>query len=88
MPAKPGPKSDKFWSEAIRMAVMREDEIDGKKVKRLRIVADKIVELAMTGDIAAMKEIGDRLDGKPAQAHTGADGGAINVIIAAKHDGI
>lgn len=73
MPAKPGPKSDKFWSEAIRMAVMREDEIDGKKVKRLRIVADKIVELAMNGDIAAMKEIGDRLDGKPAQAHTGAD---------------
>ena len=74
-----GPKSDKFWSEAIRMAVMREEEIDGKKVKRLRIVADKIVELAMAGDMSAAKERGDRLDGKPRQATevTGEGGGPL-----------
>ncbi len=61
------------------MAVMREEEIDGKKVKRLRIVADKIVELAMAGDMSAAKEIGDRLDGKPRQATevTGEGGGPL-----------
>ncbi len=36
-------------------------------------LADKCVELAHAGEGWAMKEIGDRLDGKPAQAIIGAD---------------
>jgi hypothetical protein len=47
-----------------------------------------LVTAAEQGDIAAMKEIGDRLDGKPAQAITGEGGGALEIIIAARHDGI
>ena len=34
-------------------------------------LADKCVELAIAGEGWAMKEIGDRLDGKPAQAIVG-----------------
>jgi hypothetical protein len=33
----------------------------------LRRIADKLLAMAEDGDIQAMKEIGDRLDGKPKQ---------------------
>jgi hypothetical protein len=36
--------------------------------RRLRIIADKLVEKAEQGDIQAIREIGDRLDGKAVQA--------------------
>ncbi len=31
-------------------------------------MAGRLVEKALAGDVTALKEIGDRLDGKPAQA--------------------
>ena len=49
-------------------AVRRADS--GVKDKRLERMADKVVKLALDGDMQAVKEIGDRLDGKPAQSHT------------------
>lgn len=63
-----GAKSDKEWREAIRLAVheVRGDG-SGKKVKALRLLSKRLVEAALEGDMTAMKEIGDRLDGKPAQ---------------------
>lgn len=72
-PKSPGPKSDKIWADAVRMAALREEVRDGKKIKRLQIVADNLVRCAMEGDMAAVKELGDRLDGKPKQAieHSG-----------------
>lgn len=64
-----GATSDKFWSEAVRLAVYREaEDDDGKKRKRLNLIADKLCKMAIEGDIAAIKEIGDRLDGKAPQA--------------------
>lgn len=39
-------------------------ESDGKKLRR---IADALVDKAMDGDIGAMREIGDRLDGKAQQ---------------------
>ena len=66
----PGPKSDKLWSQAIRMAAMREMEdpnTPGQKIKRLNIIADNLVRMAAEGDIQAMKEVGERLDGKAKQ---------------------
>ncbi len=62
-----GPKGDKLWRDAIMVAVKRQ-ATDGKKTKKLAMLADKLVTKALDGDITAMKEIGDRLDGKPAQA--------------------
>lgn len=60
-----GAKGHTFWKEAVRQAALREDVDDeGVIRKRLNIVADKLLRLAMDGDVAAMKEIGDRLDGK------------------------
>ena len=65
-----GATSDKFWSEAVRLAVYREVESDGEKRKRLNIIADKLCKMAIEGDMAAIKEIGERLDGKAPQTAT------------------
>ncbi|MEM1353154.1 MAG: hypothetical protein AAGF27_12475 [Pseudomonadota bacterium] len=39
--------------------------------KKLRAIADKVVELAMEGDMQAIKEIGDRMDGRAPQSVEG-----------------
>ena len=64
---KQGHKSDKLWRDAIMVAVKRQTT-GGKKTKKLSLLADKLIERALEGDITAMKEIGDRLDGRPAQS--------------------
>ena len=54
-------------------------EVDGtnfnlpRKVKRLRLVANALVQKAIDGDTAAIKEINDRMDGKVPQALIGDD---------------
>jgi len=47
--------------------------------EKLRRIAERLIDKAADGDIAAMKELGDRLDGKAAQAIalTGEDGGSV-----------
>jgi hypothetical protein len=60
------------WGDALRAAV--EVEIDpATKRRKIHAIADKLVELAAAGEIQAIRELGDRLDGKPAQAivHSG-----------------
>ena len=63
-----GAVADKFWGEAVRRAVYRETEDDeGKKARRINLIADKLCKMAIDGDMAAIKEIGDRLDGRAPQ---------------------
>lgn len=57
------------WAEAIRRAMARA-EADGN-YKSLNALADRLLEKAAEGDMAALKELGDRLDGRPAQAIVG-----------------
>jgi len=61
-----GRKMDKPWQHALRLAVMSRDK---KGERRLRLLADRCVKSALEGDMSAIKEIGDRLDGKPTQHH-------------------
>lgn len=56
---------DKPWSDALRLVVFRDDD-EGKR--RLLKIAEACAKAAEAGDMQAVKEIGDRLDGKPAQA--------------------
>lgn len=63
----------KIWIAALNRAIAQDD---GKK---LRSAAEKLLALAADGDVAALKELGDRLDGKPAQAITGVDGGPLTI---------
>lgn len=62
---KGGRKSDKLWRDALIVAAKRTDE-DGRVY--LAKIAEKCVEAAASGDISAMKEIGDRIDGKAPQS--------------------
>lgn len=71
-------KSDKEWAGAVRKAVYEyrtEKSPDGKvkKLRWLNVLAAQLVRSASDGDMTAMKEIGDRLDGKPSQGleHSG-----------------
>lgn len=60
-----GPKQEKPWRDAIHRAVKRTAE--DKKTKRLDQLANSLVAAGIEGDVSALKEIGDRLDGKPTQ---------------------
>lgn len=68
--------SDKAWRDAIRVAVLRAHD-DPKKGKKLAVLADTLVDAGLNGDVSALKEIGDRLDGRVPQAITGEGGGPI-----------
>ena len=54
---------DKPFAEALRMELASA----GTDHKRLRNIASKLIELAECGELQAIQQIADRLDGKPAQ---------------------
>ncbi len=60
---------DKPFRDALRMQL----SAAGEDRMTLRAIAEKLIGLAMAGDMQAIKEIGDRMDGKPAQAIVGDD---------------
>lgn len=71
MPFEPGqsgnPKGTapkKIWIAALNRAIAQDDG------KQLRAAAEKLLALAAEGDVPAIKELGDRLDGKAAQSVT------------------
>ena len=63
-----GAKSDKAWRAAIMLEVNREyPAAGGKPTKALQLIAKRVVKMAVEGNMSAIGEIGDRLDGKPTQ---------------------
>ena len=62
----------KVWRDALRAAVnelrVAEGDDKAKKVRALRLLARKLVSRGIEGDVSALKEIADRLDGKATQA--------------------
>ena len=55
------------WRHALRRALRRYEASGVKRGQALEEIAVKLIELALAGDIAAIREIGNRLDGKPVQ---------------------
>ena len=51
---------EKPFNDALRIALKRDP-------RRLLTIAEKLAEKAEGGDLAAIREIADRLDGKPGQ---------------------
>jgi len=80
-----GGKPDKIWRDALMRAVKR--EIANGPGRKLEMLADKLVDKALEGDVSALKEIGDRIDGKPAQAITGEADAPIELIMRWANEG-
>ena len=72
MPFEPGNQlaknrqSPKPWADALRLAV---SEAHAKGGNKLRALAEKTVAEGLAGNINAIREIADRLDGKVTQPH-------------------
>jgi hypothetical protein len=54
-------KRNRRWREALERAIIQDDG------DRLRKIAEKLLNMAAAGDIQAIKELGNRLDGAVAQ---------------------
>lgn len=59
-------KNNRLWADTLRRAAVQGDG------KRLRKIAEALLDKAQEGDVGAIREIGDRLDGKVAQTILGA----------------
>lgn len=68
----------KLWQAAIERALERRG--GGDKIKALNELAEKLLLNCDQGDLAALKELGDRLDGKPAQAIVGEEESPLQII--------
>ncbi len=62
-----GSTNDRTWRGALVKAVSQRANGKGSP-KKLELIANKCVDQAVAGECWALKEVGDRLDGKPAQA--------------------
>jgi hypothetical protein len=69
-------KRGKLFYDSLRVALVQEDR------KTLRKITDTLVKAAMDGEPWAVKEVMDRVDGKPIQATeiSGVDGAALETL--------
>lgn len=72
----------KRWQDALVKALARFETEDGKikAGQALDKVAEMVVLKALAGDKDSIAEIGNRLDGKPAQAIVGDDDQPLSVL--------
>lgn len=72
----------KRWQEALVKALAQYKSNNVEMGQALAKIAQKVVEQALAGDKDSIQEIGNRLDGKPAQAleHSGPDGVPLHVF--------
>ncbi len=63
------PVKEKSFANMLNIAI--KEAIEGTDKTKLRAVADALVDKAITGDVAAIKEVADRIDGKVPQALVG-----------------
>src|SRR5215831_6651140 len=74
-----GQQRDKPYREALRMEL----RASGEDMKKLRAIAKVHISRCEAGDMQAIKELADRLDGKPAQMldHSGPDSEPITKVV-------
>lgn len=70
------------WSEAIRMAVARRNK---GRPGTLRDLADTLIDKVLEGDMTAIKEFGDRYEGKVPQAIEGTgEDGSFTIVVSSR----
>ena len=69
-------KENRMFNSSLKRSIAK-----GKgNANKLRKITDKLADEAVEGNIQAIKEVADRLDGKPAQAITGPTGEPIALV--------
>ena len=72
------------FKDALRHALINYEDKNVKKGQALRHIANSLIHVAINGSerdrMAAIQELGDRLDGKAVQAVTGVEGEPITVV--------
>lgn len=72
--ANSGRRKDKPFRDAIMLALNKIEMLeDGTETKRLNLLAEATVKKALTGDVPAIKEVADRVDGKVPQGVIGGE---------------
>jgi hypothetical protein len=66
--ANSGSKREKHVRDALVLAASRVVEGDPLGRKALQLAANRVVAAAVAGDLAAFKEMADRIDGKAPQS--------------------
>ena len=74
----------RLWRAAIRRALDKRSLAE--KRDELEKIAEALLDKALAGDVGALRELGDRLEGKANQPITGADGAPFVVQIQAADD--
>lgn len=71
------PPKEKSFANMLRIAAMAEGKTGQPK---LREIAEILVDSALAGESWAIQQVGDRLDGKPAQAIIGDDENPVSFV--------
>lgn len=72
------PPKEKSFANMLNIAILEANEEGGGT--KLRAVADALITKAIGGDVAAIKEVADRLDGKVPQAVVGDEENPLNFV--------
>jgi len=67
------------WKDAIERALAKRSKAAG--IEALDALAEKLLAKCDEMDVQALKELGDRLEGKPTQPMSGPEGGALKVEV-------
>ena len=68
-------KDKRVWGKVVRKLAVQED------YRRIHNVAEALFRKAEDGDIAAIKELGDRIDGKSEQTISGDSDQPITIVV-------
>ena len=87
-PPPTGRAADRLIRDALLEELQRETtDADGTATKKLLLVARTLVDKSIAGDVAALKELQDRVDGKPLPATAGAAKRPAKITFAWKDSG-
>lgn len=68
----------RVWRDAINRALAKRSRVD--QVHALDALAEKLLAKCDEGDMQALKELGDRIEGKPSQPLSGDEDNPVRVI--------
>jgi Family of unknown function (DUF5681) len=75
------PREKEFAAQLRLVLAEAVDENDPKSVRKMRRIAEKLVDCALAGEPWAIAQVADRLDGRPTQILEHAGGGEMRVIV-------